>query len=97
MPPAACRLQAQLAELERFFRYCSGLRERRPLPQRHYFHSVMGITGKAGWQLTIRPASQPANPDLGSRTLCWHIGRPAAPPPPPPRLLLPCPCLPLCR
>ena len=41
-----CRLQAQLGELERFFRYCSGLRERRPLPQRHYYHSVMGITGK---------------------------------------------------
>lgn len=40
--------QTQLRELERFFRYCSGLRERRPLPQRHYFHSVLSVTGATG-------------------------------------------------
>ena len=40
-------LQAELAELERYFRYCSGLRERRPLPQRHYFKTALGLAG--GW------------------------------------------------
>lgn len=44
LPTAA--LQAELAELERFFRYCSGLRERRPAPQRQYFRDVLGIAGK---------------------------------------------------
>ncbi|EFN53573.1 hypothetical protein CHLNCDRAFT_136751 [Chlorella variabilis] len=35
---------AQLRELDRFFRYCSGLRERRPLPQRQYFRTVLDVT-----------------------------------------------------
>lgn len=34
----------ELRQLERFFRYCSGLRERRPLPQRHYFRRVLDVT-----------------------------------------------------
>ncbi|KAI7845939.1 hypothetical protein COHA_000485 [Chlorella ohadii] len=40
---------AELCELERFFRYCSGLRERRPAPQRQYFRDVLGIAGKLVW------------------------------------------------
>ncbi|PSC74205.1 lipase class 3 family isoform B [Micractinium conductrix] len=34
----------ELRELERYFRYCSGLRERRPLQQRHYFRRVLDVT-----------------------------------------------------
>ena len=41
--------QESLAELERVFRYCSGLRERRPLHQRHYYATALGITGEGGW------------------------------------------------
>jgi hypothetical protein len=33
----------QLRKLERYFRYCSGLRERRPLHQRRYFVEKLGI------------------------------------------------------
>jgi hypothetical protein len=69
-PPVACSLklyrllchtkrvvlQVQLGELERFFRYCSGLRERRPLPQRHYFRTVLDVTGGGGWLPGCLPA-----------------------------------------
>jgi len=34
---------AFLARLERFFRYCSGLRERRPIFQRRYLIEILGI------------------------------------------------------
>lgn len=45
---------AELARIERFFRYCSGLRERRPLHQRKYVHQVLRIrelivAGWSGW------------------------------------------------
>lgn len=33
----------QIKKLERYFRYCSGLRERRPLHQRRYFVETLGI------------------------------------------------------
>jgi hypothetical protein len=37
---------AFLARLERFFRYCSGLRERRPIFQRRYLIEILGIPDK---------------------------------------------------
>lgn len=53
LPPACSHPQAELAELERFFRYCSGLRERRPAPQRQYFKEVLGIAGKQAPGLSV--------------------------------------------
>lgn len=35
--------QAELAVLRRVFRYCSGLRERRPSFQRRYFQAALGV------------------------------------------------------
>lgn len=62
LPPSTP--QAWLHELERFFRYCSGLRERRPLQQRQYFATVLGIGGALGQGCCV--GSQ-----LGCRRCFW--------------------------